>query len=270
MASRGAPLRWVCVRRFSLLGLLLLAAAVDARPQRIVSMNPCTDAILVRVADAAQIAAISHWSHDARATSLPLAVANRFPAQFGSAEEVIALRPDLVILSPHTPLATRTALARLRVPMLAIGVPASVAESLQQIRAIADAAGFAARGAVLAGGIARAVAQTPARPPVSALIRMGSGTVPGAGTLADELLRRAGFANASSTFGLQTWDMLPVERLVTHAPALLLTDRPKAQHPVVARAGIRVADFPAWLLNCGGPTIPPALARLAQLRATLP
>ncbi len=270
MASRDAPLRWVCVRRFSLILMLLWAGLAEARPQRIVSMNPCTDAILVQVADAGQIAAISHWSHDARATSIPLSVATRFAAQFGSAEEVIALRPDLVILSPHTPLATRTALARLGVPTLAVGVPASIGESLQQVRDIADAAGYPARGAKLAGSIGAAVAQTPARPPRTALIRMGSGTVPGEGTLADDLLRRAGFANASRDFGLQSWDMLAVERLVTQAPDVLLTDRPGAQHPVVARAGIRVAEFPGWLLNCGGPTIVPALARLAAVRASLP
>ena len=259
------------MRRFSLLMLLvLLAAAGEARPARIVSMNPCTDAILVQVADGRQIAGISHWSRDLAGTSIPLDVANRFPVQFGSAEEVIARDPDLVILSPHTPLATRAALARLGVPMLKIGVPTSIAESVQQVRSIASAAGYPERGERLARQIETAAAKPAAKPAISALIRMGSGTVPGENTLADELLRRAGFRNASPDYGLATWDMLPVERLVANPPTLLLTDRPNGQHPVVARAHIRVEDFDGRLLNCGGPTIVPALARLAEIRATMP
>ena len=74
---------------------------------------------------------------------------------------------------------------------------------------------------------------------------MGSGTVPGENTLASELLQRAGFRNASRDFGLADWDMLPVERLVANPPDMLLTDRPEGQHPVVARARIRVPNFPA-------------------------
>ena len=41
----------------------------------IVSLNPCTDAILAEVTAAGQLLAISHYSHDPRGTSMPLAQA---------------------------------------------------------------------------------------------------------------------------------------------------------------------------------------------------
>ena len=79
--------------------VVLAAGPVGASPRpqpRIVSINPCVDAILMHVADAGQIAAISHYSKDPRATSIPMAQAARFAATSGTAEEVVALAPDLV------------------------------------------------------------------------------------------------------------------------------------------------------------------------------
>ena len=61
----------------AVLALAALALGGCAAPPRadervhptIVSLNPCTDAILAEVADPAQLLAISHYSHDPRATS---------------------------------------------------------------------------------------------------------------------------------------------------------------------------------------------------------
>lgn len=254
-----------------LLALALLAAPLSARPARIVSMNPCTDAILAEVADRGQIAAISHWSHDPEATSMPLAQAEAIPAHGGTAEEVIALKPDLVILSPHTPLATRTALERLGVPMLAIGVPADAGQSLAQVRAIATAAGHAGRGDALAGRIGQALAEARRPgPPRPALMRMGSGLVPGPGTLAEALMANSGLRSLAASHGLAMWDILPLEPLAAKPPPLLLTDRPGALHPVLRRLPIRVAEFPRHLLNCGGPTMIAAARRLAAIRDSQP
>lgn len=104
-------------------------------------MNPCADSILAEVAAPGQVAAISHWSADPRATSMDAAQARRLPRHFGTAEEVLRLKPDLVIAGAHTPAATRAALARLGVPLLLVGVPASVEESKAEVRAIAAALG---------------------------------------------------------------------------------------------------------------------------------
>src|SRR3546814_10330346 len=75
----------------------MLPGIAAAAPARVVSLNPCVDSILMHVADPGQIAAISHYSHDPKATSIPLGQARRFRATYGTAEEVIALRTDLVI-----------------------------------------------------------------------------------------------------------------------------------------------------------------------------
>lgn len=249
-------------------------------PRRIVSLNPCADAVLVRVARPDQIAAISHYSHDARATSLPLPLARRFRATGGTAEEVIALRPDLVIAGSHVALPTILMLRRLDVPILQLGVPGSIEEDAQQTLKIARAVGAPERGRALNSRIAdalRAAAPPSGSKPVAALIWQSGGMVPGRGTLADALLRRTGFRNASTGYGLAQWDMLPLEYLLARPPSLLLTpldDRNAEGREALAghralralSGKTRVRDFPPRLLHCGGPTLIEAARWLDRLR----
>ena len=111
--------------------LLLLAGCAPPVPRGgIVSTNPCADAILVGLVPPARIAAISHYSHDPAATSLPLEVARRFAVTGGTAEEVIARSPDLVLTSSFTPAATRTAYARAGLRTLILDSPTSIAASI--------------------------------------------------------------------------------------------------------------------------------------------
>lgn len=262
-----------CQRRL-FLGLALTAASAGAAP-RIVSINPCVDAILMEVADPGQIAAISQYSHEPAATSIALPLAMRFAATSGTAEEVVALAPDLVIAGGHVAPATIAALARLHVRLLRLAVPATVADSVAQVEAVAAAAGHPDRGRRLAARIAAALAaaRPSAGPPVGALIWQGGGLVPGSGTLADDLLRAAGFRNLSAAYGLAQWDVLPLEYLLARPPRVLLSvgaadggDRMLAHPALRSLTHTAIRAYPARLLHCGGPTIVDAIARLAEVR----
>lgn len=255
-----------------------LAAPSAAAPMRVVSVNPCVDAILVEVADSRQIAGISHYSQDPRSTSMNLATAKRFVATAGTAEEIVALAPDLVLSGSHVAPATSAALRRMGVPIVEIGIAETIAQSRAQIRTIAAAVGQPARGETLVARIDAAVAAAyTADPPLPALIWAGGGLVPGSVTLADDLLRTSGFRNMSRDYGLQKWDVLPLEKLVASPPRVLLTTRtPPGEdrmlgHPVLRplAAQVAVRRFPERLLNCGGPTIIAALSQLAAVRKTL-
>jgi iron complex transport system substrate-binding protein len=255
-----------------------LAAAPVSIPVRVVSVNPCVDAILVEVADAGQIAGVSRYSQDSRSTSMTLATARRFTATSGTAEEIVALAPDLLLSGSHVAPATATALRRMGVPIVEIGIAESIAESRAQIRTIAAAVGHPARGEALVARIdAAAAAARTQGAPLPALIWAGGGLVPGSATLADDLLRTSGFRNLSRDYGLQKWDVLPLERLVAAPPRVLLmsgaadNDDRMLGHPVLRRLAGQVAmrPFPERLLNCGGPTIIAALGQLAAVRKSL-
>jgi len=246
---------------------------------RVVSINPCVDAVLMHVADPRQIAAISHYSHDERASSIPLDQARRFGATSGTAEEVVALAPDLVIAGAHVAPSTIAALHRMNIPLVQIGVPESIAESAAQVRTIAAAVGQPARGEALVARIDHAVRAAAAEGDTTpgALIWQGGGLVPGDGTLASELLRVTGYRNKSADYGLKRWDVLPLEHLVARPPRVLLSVGAQGRsdrmlgHPVLAGLSrqIAVRRYPERLLHCGGPTIIDAVGHLASIRRTL-
>jgi iron complex transport system substrate-binding protein len=250
--------------------------AASALPT-IVSLNPCTDAILAEVADPGQVLAVSHYSHDPRATSMPLAQAQRFAATGGTVEEVLALDPDLVVGSSYMAPATRAALDRLGLRVETVGIASTVADSIAQVRRLAALAGHPARGEALvrrieaATATARAAAQAEG-PAVSAVLWQPDGIVPGEGALVSELMVHAGLANHSAARGMGQAEYLSLERLLADPPRVLLVAGSERgqQHPALAALpDLQRARFDPTLLYCGGPTIVRAVGRLAEIRAAV-
>lgn len=277
----GAALPLPPTRRDAVLGLA--ATPATGAPKRIVSLSPCLDAILVEVADRGQIAALSHYSHSLATSSIG-ARGLRLPFTYESAEEIVALKPDFVLMAGLEGPATRAALAKLGVRSELFGAPSTIAQSRTQVARIAALAGHPERGADLVRQIDAAVAA--ARPrrdarPISALVFEAGGMVSGPGTLVDEMLRTAGFANAAAQYGLTHTGSVPLEQLLADPPQALLIGAPEPgeptwadrvlSHPALAAIGGRThrASFPARLTYCGGPTIIAALTALANVRRDL-
>jgi iron complex transport system substrate-binding protein len=244
----------------------------------IVSLNPCTDAILAEVVDPGQLLAISSYSHNPASSSMDPAVAARFPATNGTVEEVFALQPDLVIDGNYTAPATKTALTRLGLRLEQLPIAPTADASLAQVRHLAALAGHPERGEMLVRRIeaALAAAASPG-PPVSAVVWQSGGIVAGQGTLIDDLLRRTGFINLATARGLGQAEMLPLEVMLAEPPRVIFAagnaraneDR-LLRHPALAglSSTTRARLDPA-LLWCGGPTIVRAAERLAVVRRSL-
>ena len=294
------------MRALSALLALAGCAQVPVAGGGIVSVNPCADALLVGLVAPGRIAAISHYSQDPSATSIPLAVAKRFRATAGTAEEVIALRPSLVLASTFTPAATREAYRRAGLRVLLLDSPVTVAASVAQVRAVAAAVGERGRGESMAGEIERSLATPPRRRPGSsfgqadwdaqssptetmatgprpspgrmegvepaALLLIAGDLANGSGTLLDELMGRAGLRNAAADYGLRYTGRLPLEVLAARPPAVVIAPASDGRTGDLRRRllpDVQQASFPRALINCGGPAIPPALARLRAIRASL-
>lgn len=264
------------------LGACAPGAAPAPKPRvhpSIVSLNPCTDAILAEVAGPGQIGALSAYSRSPASSSMDVALARRWPATTGTVEEIVALGPDLVISGIFISPATRSALARLNIPLVELPIASSVDESIAQVRRIARLTGHPERGEALVARIETAlrVAAPPPGPPVSAIVWQAGGIVPGDQTLIADLLRRTGFTSLSATRGLRQADYLPLERMLADPPRVILAagnarsaeDRLLA-HPALATLTHTAREplAPA-LLWCGGPTIIRAATRLAQVRRSL-
>src|SRR5438067_3348422 len=85
-----------------------LAPAADGavKPTRIVSMNLCTDELVLRLADRKNIASVTWLARGGSSNVSELAA--QVPINHGLAEEIIPLDPDLVIAGVYT---TRAAVA---------------------------------------------------------------------------------------------------------------------------------------------------------------
>ena len=269
-------------RRAAVVGVAAvgLTAAARAYPRHIVSLNPCLDAILLSVADPGQVAALSHYSRQPMSSSAGPA-ALKFPFTYESAEEVIALSPDLVLASRHSSLATRNSLKRLGVAVELFFTPESVAESLDQVRRIAELAGHAERGRAEVARIQAALAAAAPAPgarPIRALVFQRNGLASGPHTLMDEMLRRTGFHNAAVDYGARRSTDISLDSVVADPPDVLLSGEtlPGAptwgervmQHPALRhlQGRMRIVRFPERLMYCGGPNLVESAARLAQAR----
>ena len=238
----------------------------------IVSLNPCSDAILAEIAPD-HLLAISHYSHDPAATSMPLHLAQRFPATGGTVEEVLALEPDVVIADPFLSPAARNAFERLGVRLETVGIAATLEDSIAQIRHIAALAGREAQGEELVARIQDAWSRHGSEgSAVETLLWQQGGIVPGEATLAAQALDHAGFASHSAARGLGQGAYLPLEQVVVDPPELILSagEERMLAHPALRELeDVRYEPIEPSLLFCGGPTIIRLLERLAEIRSAM-
>lgn len=251
-----------------------------SRPERIVSLVSCLDAILVEVADPGQIAALSRESRDPHASTIA-SIARRYPGVRETAEEIMAHHPDLVLGSIYTPAPLRSALKRLGIPVLVTDLPKTPAQSLAQVRQIAAAAGHPERGEALVGRIEAALAAArpaPGEPPIEALIFQPNGFTTGPGNLMDAMLSACGFRNVALRYGMKQSGHVPLEQLIADPPQVLLAGEtaPGAatwaervvSHPALRSLDGRMhrATFPMRLFYCGGPVLIETAEALARAR----
>ncbi len=243
----------------------------NAAEPTVVSLNPCSDAILAELLAPSRLLAISHYSHDPAGTSMDLALARTFRSTGGTVEEVLALNPDIVVGSTFMSPATRTALADLGVEVVTLGIASTVEDSQTQVRDLAIAVGAPQRGEALARRIGQAAEQLEAGravTPQATVLWQPGGIVPGEATLVADLMRRAGLSSHTALRGMQQADYLSLEQLLADPPELLLIagDERAQRHPALGSlADTRVETFDPALLYCGGPSVIRAAARLREL-----
>lgn len=245
--------------------LLLLALALPAQAaERVVSLNLCTDQMLVLLAPEKTVG-LTPLARDP-ALSYVAAQAAHLPVVAPSAEAVIERAPDLVLAAPFGAQTTLALLEGSGVPVLRITLPQSFAAIRAQTRQLAAALGVPARGEALIAGMDAILNDVrPRVPPPRAILWGARGYAAGPHTLGDAVLRAAGLVDAG------TGGRIGLERLVAHPPDLLVVpETPRfpslatvlLDHP--ATAGIPRATIPPALLICGGPFTALAVRRLAQ------
>lgn len=258
------------------------AAAAGAKPHHIMSLNMCTDQLLLDLVPPERIASVTFFSRE-RSNSYLWPQAAHVPVNHGLAEEALAEQPDFVLAGSYTTTATRALLKKLGIPLMEVPPVNNFEEIRTVTRSVAHALGEDARGEMLIAKMDRTLRVLAATRP-KRVIRVagwsGGGSVPGKGTLFDAILTAAGGVNIAASMNDARYGSFDIEELLVARPDLLAygadddatpglrTD--VDQHPLILKLyrNRRIA-YPETLYSCGAPESADAarLLRAGMLKA---
>jgi iron complex transport system substrate-binding protein len=285
-AARGMGLaevrqgaRWLGA---ALLSLALAAPAAAAAPQRIASLNLCTDQLLLMLVPRARIASVSDWAVRPE-SSYMAAAAQGLPLNRGSAEAVLPLHPDLIIAGHFNDPSMIHLLRKLGYRVELVTVPGNVGEARDYMRHFGALVGEEAAAEQLLADmdahLRRIAARVAALPRMSAAVYAPNGVTVGRGTLLDDILKRAGLTNIAAP-GLAGYGRLSLEQLLMAQPQMLVLDvtadadgggsiaHTYLQHPALAAVArhATVVTMPPRLSECVGPMTVAAIELLVARR----
>lgn len=254
------------------------AAAQAAPPQHVMSLNLCTDQLLLDLLPPQRIASITYLSRS-RDKAIHWAQAAGVPINHGLAEEVLAEQPDLVLVGTYTTVAARRLLKKVGVAVLEVAPANSFDDIRSTTRKVAAALGEQEAGERLLANMDATLHELAATRPshvVTVAGWDGGGSVPGQGTLFDAILRAAGGVNIASTSATTRSGSFGIEELLAAHPDVLAYSASRddaapslrsdvSRHPLVQEIyRHRRVSYPEILYSCG---LPESAQAAVDLRA---
>jgi len=259
---------------------VLPAIAFATPPERVVSLNLCTDQIAMLVAAPGQLYSVSDLAADPDSSAMA-DQAGQYVLNYGRAEEIYLMQPDLVIASRFSPQASIDMLKRLGLEVAVFDSADQLDEIGTRIEEMGEILGREEHARALADSYnSRLTALREAAPDQrpSAAVYHANGYTSGHQALAGQILSAAGFDNIADSAGIPYGGVLSLEELALRNPDAVITSRryPGASrsedildHPVVNQlAGRENGQSLAnqdWM--CGTPYVLDAIERVAALRA---
>jgi iron complex transport system substrate-binding protein len=209
------------------------APAFAAGLPRIASMNVCTDQLLVPLADPQQIVGLSRFSRDGWQSSG--GDSRRFPVLSGGAEDLLVLKPDIVVAGVFDKRSTRELLRANGVHLAEFTVPRNLDEVKVQIRETGEIVQQPDRAASEIARLDAAIARarnTVAGKHYRVLPLSRRGWVSGSDSFVSSVLTEIGLLNAAGDLGVASGGYASLEAIVSLKPDFI----------VVSQAGDHAAD----------------------------
>ncbi len=256
------------------LAALLVPLGVEAKPQRIVSTNVCADQLALLLAPE-RVVSVSFNAVDPNISNFAREAKN-IPVNAARAEEIVLLRPDLVLGDVYEGARVMRFAEVSGIPVQIVGAGSSIDDVRKIIRDAAKALGESERGEAQIGAMderLRAIKND--NRDVRTLVYEPNGITSGNGTLTHELLSAAGLHNLAPELMTGSYGAVPLELVVATAPDLLILDDAYAgqssraqsllRHPAfrALRDRTMVTSIPSRLWLCPGPWVAEAVERLA-------
>jgi iron complex transport system substrate-binding protein len=234
---------------------------------RVASLNLCTDEYLLLLARPQQVVSVSYLSQDP--LEFPLwRLARGYKGNRGSIEDVITLKPSLILTMGGGGRATGLIASRLQIRALDLPYATSLAEVEHNLRTVAAALGDKRRAEPWVARIEQLRRSAPAAARDTIWIS-GHGDTLAPASLGAQWLRLAGLQQRPLPGGQAT-----LETLLTRPPKVLIRSDYRsgqmsggtrwADHPIVRRAGARqlITDGRPW--TCMGPLMISEIERLRR------
>jgi iron complex transport system substrate-binding protein len=264
---------------FASVGLSPVAVLANA-PQRIVSLNKCTDQLLVSLVDPSRIASVSPIAAD-DFSFRPERLKN-LAANSGRGESILLSNADLVLAGSFESHVRRQMLERQGFEVVTIDPWTHLADGREQIRMLSRRLEAESAGERLVAEINAALDRSHniAAAPRTVLVLHRRGYTSGDESILAELLRHMGLRPYAEDLGLPHGGVVSLETLVANPPDYLLLSESNRDsmdegsallwHPALLAAvpPERRLYVPARLTICEGPATPFAIDALAaEVRA---
>lgn len=267
-----------------MVGAAVLSAAPPAvaeAPQRVVSINLCTDQLAMLLAGEGQLVSVSRIALDQRVSAMA-SEALHYVINAGRAEEVHVMRPDLVVAGVYTSRDTIAMLRRLGIEVVQFDIVKSLDQVRTRILEMGDALERQEAARVLVARFDADLAalreeKGPLNDAPRAALYYANGYTSGENSLATDILHAAGLRNAPAEAGYD-WGKLPLEILALIDPDLVITARrypggSRAEevmdHPVVGALRGRGAALTDQDWVCGTPFVLRAIRDMVDARRSV-
>lgn len=253
--------------------------ALAAEKPRVASINNCTDQMVLTLAESEQIVSLTYLSHHT-AASVHRDKALNYPSNTGTAEEVLALEPDLVLASTYTSKYTIQLLRKSGVRVETISIASSIEEVMGNVTQVGEWLEQSDKATRIVDDMKARLAQLPEVPHIRprAAIYDPNGYTVGEKTLRGQALELSGWHNAATDRGVQYYGTLALESLLKLDPDILVASPYSADtwsrgqalnsHPALRQSGIDadVIHIPSAKTICGGPWTVGVIEELARVR----
>ena len=259
------------------------AGAAEGPPQRVMSLNLCTDQLVLQLLPPERITSVTFLSRSTEHSFLK-EKAFTVPINYGTSEEVLRQHPDVVLAGNTSTPAVRELLKRIGAPLVEVPRAETFDEIRDVTRLVGRAVGAETNAEALIAEMDATLADLARTRPSARIVVAGwdgAGNVPAKGTLFDAILTAAGGENVAggitATMFSGRYTTFDLEQLVAMRPDILAYGSSRIgrmdlageqlQHRVVRRlyAGRQIV-YPETLYSCG---LPQTAAAARDLRRAM-
>lgn len=266
--------------RYLLCIIFTLAVAAHASDsKRVASINLCTDQLLYLLEDSDNIVSLSYLSSD-EAYSPIARQAKIFHANHASVEEILAVKPELVLAGSYSSSHVVHALRQLGIAVKQINLPLALQDIENTILTVGETISRSERARQLIqtmqarkSALQTRVAGT--KRPLAVIIAP-NGFTHGKNSMKGDILEMAHYENLAATIGIEGNGYIDMETLIKHQPEFIILEDSSPnknslsqkflQHPALENGlpDTRYINVPPNLWSCGTPYIMGALEKLVN------